>query len=345
MHRASLPLRIIALIGAIALFILAGGGAFAVADDYLTREILPDGATVAGVDVAGLTRDEARAVVEAEVAQPLAEPVTVTHGDRSFALDAGSMISVDVDGMVETAFEPRVQSALVNRVVDRALRRETGGDAEAALSLDDAQIAAWLDEVAASVDTTPQDATMTVEADKIVVVPSRTGQTVDRTRTTEVLEDALTQGVKTVELSVTYTEPAVTESGLGTAILVDLSERKLYLYDKGALVKEYGVAVGASGFPTPRGNFTIVLKRYMPTWSNPGSAWAAGMPASIPPGPNNPLGTRALNLDAPGIRIHGTSKDSSIGTAASHGCMRMHRWDIEDLYDRVEVGTPVFIVR
>jgi len=89
-----------------------------------------------------------------------------------------------------------------------------------------------------------------------------------------------------------------------------------------------------------------VQKRYRPTWSNPApNGWGKGMPASIPPGPSNPLGTRALNLNASGIRIHGTNKDGSIGRAASHGCMRMHRWDIEDLYERVEVGTPVLIVR
>jgi len=136
----------------------------------------------------------------------------------------------------------------------------------------------------------------------------------------------------------------VTEENLGPTILVDISERRLYLYDKGQLVKEYGVAVGTPGHPTPKGDFKITLKRYRPTWSNPGSAWAANMPASIPPGPSNPLGTRALNIDSPGIRIHGTSADGSIGTAASHGCMRMHRWDIEDLYERVEVGTPVVII-
>lgn len=345
MHRASLPVRIIALLGAIALFILAGGGALAVADDYLARDILPEGATVAGVDVSGLTRAQARELVESEVAEPLAEPVTVTYKNRAFTLDAGSMISVDVEGMVEAAFEPKAASILLYRVADRVLARPTGGNAGVALSLDDAKIAAWLDEVAASVDTTPSDATMTVEADKMVVVPSRIGETVDRARTTSALEEALTAGVKSVELAVRYTDPAVTEESLGTAILVDISERRLYLYEKGALVKDYGVAVGAPGYSTPRGNFQIVQKRYMPTWSNPGSAWAAGMPASIAPGPSNPLGTRALNLDAPGIRIHGTSKDGSIGTAASHGCMRMHRWDIEDLYDRVEVGTPVFIVR
>jgi L,D-transpeptidase ErfK/SrfK len=68
------------------------------------------------------------------------------------------------------------------------------------------------------------------------------------------------------------------------------------------------------------------------------------MPAYIPPGPNNPLGTRALYLNTSGIRIHGTSKRSSIGTAASHGCMRMLREDVEALYPLVPVGTKIHIV-
>lgn len=345
MHRAPLHVRIIALIGALALFLVAGGGALAVADDYLSREVLPAGAAVAGIDVAGLTRAEARDLVQAEVVAPLAEPVTVTHADHTFKLDAASMIDVDVDGMVDTAFRPKADSTIVYRVVDRALGRPVGARADMAIEVDRTALDSWLSGVAASVDTTAADATMTVETDKIVVVPARVGETVDRAGTAESLHKALAEGKKNVELAVDYEQPKVRDDDLGKAILVDISERRLYLYDKGTLVKDYGVAVGAPGFPTPTGNYHIVLKRYLPTWSNPGSGWAAGMPRSIAPGPANPLGTRALNLDAPGIRIHGTTKDGSIGTAASHGCMRMHRWDIEDLYDRVEVGTPVFIVR
>ena len=68
------------------------------------------------------------------------------------------------------------------------------------------------------------------------------------------------------------------------------------------------------------------------------------MPASIPPGPSNPLGTRALNINAPGIRIHGTSNLASLGTAASHGCIRMSIADSEYLFERVDVGTPVIII-
>lgn len=345
MHRAPLPVRIIALIGALALFVVAGGGALAVADDYLSREVLPYEATIAGHAVAGLTRAEARAVVQAEVAAPLGQPVTVVYGPRTFVLDAAAMVSVDVDGMVEEAFEPKRGATLPLRVADRVLVRPSGRDVGVRLTLDSQHVDAWLLEVASQVDTAPTDATMTVEAGTVVVVPSRIGETVDRAATAAVLEQALTQGIKVVDLPVTLTQPEVTEDDLGTAILVDISERRLYLYDKGELVKQYRVAVGTPSHPTPRGNFHITLKRYRPTWSNPGSDWAVGMPRTIPPGPGNPLGTRALNIDSPGIRIHGTSADSSIGTAASHGCMRMHRWDIEDLYERVDVGTPVFIVR
>lgn len=345
MHRASLPARIAALVCALMLFVLAGGGALAVADDFLTREVLPEGSTIAGLDVSGLTREQARARIDAEIAAPLAAPITVVHAEHSFTLDAGTMIDVDTAGMVEAAFAPKYSQLLFYRVVDRALGRPAGGSADVAITLDQARLSAWMDEVCASVETTSCDATMTVGLEGLTLAPSRVGEAVDRAATQAALETALVQGVKQAELAVTYIQPAVVEDSLGPAILVDLSQRKLSLYDKGELVKQYGVAVGAPGYSTPTGNFYITEKRYLPTWSNPGSSWADGMPQSIGPGPSNPLGTRALNINAPGIRIHGTNKDSSIGTAASHGCMRMHRWDIEDLYERVGVGTPVFIVR
>src|SRR5207253_10236621 len=73
------------------------------------------------------------------------------------------------------------------------------------------------------------------------------------------------------------------------------------------------------------------------------TTWGKNEPAMIPPGPDNPLGTRALDLSAPGIRIHGTPDDASIGTHASHGCIRMHIPDSEDLFGRVDIGTPVII--
>lgn len=345
MHRATLPVRIAALVVSFFLFALAGGAAAAVADDYLVREVLPAGAVVAGVDLSGMTRAAAREALEAHVVAPLGEPITVSRGDATFTLDAASMITVDIDAMVDAAFEPRRLSALPERVIDRVTGRQIGGSTGLIVTLDEPALDGWLHEVAASVETTPADAKIALKDGSVVIEPSRTGVSIDTTITAAALREALTGGAKSVEAAVIHTEPEVTESELGPAILVDISERKLYLYESGAVAKTYGVAVGTPGHPTPRGEFEITLKRYMPTWSNPGSAWAEGMPQTIGPGPDNPLGTRALNINAPGIRIHGTTANSSIGTAASHGCMRMHRWDIEDLYERVEVGTPVFIVR
>lgn len=344
MRATSIWLRLLAALAALALFALTTVSVLAVADDYLHREIVPAGASVSGTDLGGIPRTEAAELIRERVAEPLAEPLTVTHGDRIFELDAASMLTVDVDGMVDEAFAPKAEASLVERVRVRATQEDPGSNVDPKITVDSAALTTWIEDVAKQVDTAAVDASLTLDARELKVVPSRRGETVDVEAMTTSLTDALTKGVKTVDLTVTYAEPKVTEKNIGKAILVRRRDRKLYLYNNGKIEKTYSVAVGTPGYPTPRGWWEIVLKRYRPTWSNPGSDWAKDMPAYIPPGPGNPLGTRALNLNAPGIRIHGTSKDYSIGTAASHGCMRMHMWDVEDLFDRVEVGTPVVII-
>lgn len=344
MARKSIPVRILATLAALVLFALTAGSAFAVVDDFIARETMPAGAAVDGHELDGLTRDEARTVVAEQVAGPLTGPIAVTHGGRTFTLEAASLVKVDIDGMVTAAFEPKATSSLPERVRARALTVATGTPIEPKVAIDETALDAWLNDVASTVDTAPADASMAVEGTSLKIIPSKRGERVDHQAAIAAISTALQDGTKTIPLPVTFTEPKVLEEDLGTTILVRRTQRKLWLYDHGALVKTYDVAVGTPGYPTPRGNFKIVQKRYRPTWSNPGSDWAKGMPASIGPGPGNPLGTRALNLNAPGIRIHGTSKNYSIGTAASHGCMRMHMWDVEELYELVEVGTPVFII-
>jgi len=88
----------------------------------------------------------------------------------------------------------------------------------------------------------------------------------------------------------------------------------------------------------------VIDKHENPTWHNPApDTWGADMPLMIPGGPSNPLGTRALYLDAPGIRIHGTPDTDSVGFYVSHGCIRMRMWEVEELYPRVPIGTPMLI--
>lgn len=343
MHRASLGVRTLAAMAAVLLLCLSAGSAWAVVDDYQIREIMPAGSTIAGVDVGGMTRTAARDTLEAELVAPLSEPITVRHEGQTFTLPATDIVEIDVDGMIAKAFTPKAAASLPRRVLVRLTNEAIGTDVSLALALDGDSLGTWLTDLAARVDKPAIDATASVETTGITFVASQRGVTVDDQEARTVLSIALRDGSKQVELPVDYTNPTVTEESFGKVIFVKRSERKLYLYSNGALVKSYSVAVGTPGYSTPRGDWAIVEKRYMPSWGNPGSTWAADMPAYIPPGPSNPLGTRALNLSASGIRIHGTTNNASIGRAASHGCMRMHRWDIEDLYERVEVGTPVFI--
>ena len=109
--------------------------------------------------------------------------------------------------------------------------------------------------------------------------------------------------------------------------------------------KTYPIAVGMAGLETPAGRYAIQDKQVNPAWHVPNSAWAGSLAGQTIPGgaPDNPLKARWLGI-ANGVGIHGTAEGWSIGTRASHGCIRMHVSDVEDLYPRVPIGTPVLIV-
>ena len=133
-------------------------------------------------------------------------------------------------------------------------------------------------------------------------------------------------------------------TALSGQIVVDIGDLHLYLYRNGKLVKSYPVATGQPAYPTPTGTYSIVNMVEDPTWLPPDSDWAKDA-QPIPPGTENPLGTRWMGTSASGVGMHGVppSEDGSIGTYASHGCIRMHNWDAVDLFDRVVIGMPVII--
>jgi len=127
-------------------------------------------------------------------------------------------------------------------------------------------------------------------------------------------------------------------------IVISRYARRLYYYRNGQLQRVYGVAVGMPRYPTPGGSWRVINKQVYPSWRNPGSAWAKDMPPVIGPGWGNPLGVRAMALSARNILIHGTSNYRSIGTAASHGCIRMRNSDIINFFPQVGVGVPVDVL-
>ena len=118
-------------------------------------------------------------------------------------------------------------------------------------------------------------------------------------------------------------------------IVVSIPDRKLALIENGHVKKVYPVAVGAANSPSPSGTFEVKNRLVSPTYYHPGKV--------IPAGANNPLGTRWIGLSTKGYGIHGTNVESSIGKAASHGCIRMHRKDLEEFFADVQVGDQVEI--
>ncbi len=135
----------------------------------------------------------------------------------------------------------------------------------------------------------------------------------------------------------TAQQPTVPEpKGSRREIVVSIPDRKLALVEDGRVLKIYKVAVGAGVSPSPTGNFAVVNRLTQPTYYHPHKV--------IPPGPDNPLGTRWIGLNKKGFGIHGTNEPRSIGRPASHGCIRMARRDLEELFRLVRVGDEVQIV-
>ncbi|MBY0532936.1 MAG: L,D-transpeptidase [Xanthobacteraceae bacterium] len=128
------------------------------------------------------------------------------------------------------------------------------------------------------------------------------------------------------------------------AIVINVTERRLYysLGDGKALV--YRVAVGKAGFGWT-GQSWVSMKTKNPAWYPTARMQAEGAPSYVPPGPSNPLGPRALYLGWSEYRIHGTNAPHTIGSASSSGCFRMLNADVTDLFERVAIGAPVYVVQ
>lgn len=322
----------------------AGAGYAAYQHDTALRGRLPAGAEIAGVDVSRLDRTTAVAVVTDRVEREWDRPATVTVGSRDYTTTLRKLgVQHDVDAAVDRAFA----TASSGNWLTRAWRRLTGGTAAPRedvrlTAYDERALTRLAERIAKEQAVAPVDGGVRLAGGWLAFDQPRTGWSADTRAVVAAFKAALDDGKpRTVDL----TAVAPKSGAVDTAILVRAGENKLYLYKQGKVFKTYGVATGAPRYATPTGRFEITLKRYLPTWVNPWSKWSMNEPASIGPGPNNPLGTRALNINAPGIRIHGTPAWNSIGYSVSHGCIRMRMPDVEDLYERVSVGTPVFIVQ
>jgi L,D-transpeptidase-like protein/putative peptidoglycan binding protein len=327
--------------------LLGGGAAFAAYRyDAATAERLMPGVTIAGIDVGEMSRAEAASAVSERVEAELGRQIEVRVRGQVWHVTPGQLgMTADVGSLVDRALALNQGYSWPERVFRRLFNRPIGHAADIRFRPDPGDIRAFVQEVAGSVSVEPLDASVDYEDGQLVLQRPRIGWSLPVPDAKRTLREAILGGAASVDLHLDRVEPEVTKEDLGYTIVVDLSELRLHLYSGLREVRTFPVAAGQPAYPTPMGEWHIVDKVENPSWINPDpEGWGASLPASIPPGPGNPLGTRALYLDAPGIRIHGTSASYSIGTYASHGCIRMYMDDVEQLFGIVPVGTTVHIV-
>jgi lipoprotein-anchoring transpeptidase ErfK/SrfK len=290
-------------------------------------EILPATATE--------TAEQVAAEVEARIERALDHVVTVRLGDRSWRVSPR-----DLD--VTVAGQPLLDAGLAS-----------GGDLDAIPAIDlgvsEDAVSGFVAQIASEVDRPARDAQVDLASGELQVTPERDGLALDRAAARRELQAALAGGSDQVTATTSVTKPTVTSSSFDQILYLDQSARQVALIERGEVVRSWPVAVGMGGSPTPTGTFTVGAKRYEPTWYNPAKdRWGADMPAQMGPGPDNPLGARAINWNRNGrdtlIRFHGTPNESSIGEAASRGCVRMYNADVIELYDLVSTGTTIVSV-
>jgi len=144
-------------------------------------------------------------------------------------------------------------------------------------------------------------------------------------------------------------------SGPRRGVVLNLAEYRMYYFPEPkdgerAVVMTYPMSIGRMDWATPLGRTRVVAKVRNPAWYPPESVRAEHaaegdvLPRVVPPGPKNPLGSRAMRLDIPGYLIHGTNRPDGVGMRVTHGCIRMFPEDIEFLFEHVPVNTSVRII-
>jgi lipoprotein-anchoring transpeptidase ErfK/SrfK len=337
---------------AMLMLLLSAASAWAIVSDHVSRGIVSKGVTLAGRNLSGMNEAQVRTAIDEAVSAPMMRPVNVTGDNKSWVLDPRGIVSVDADAMVDQAYAPLHQATLVERLTSRITGRPLAAEVKPVFSIDTSAVTGWVADTAKVVARRPVDATRMAGPKYMMrITPAVMGASVDQTKAVEQLSQALTADAalssasRDVSLPVNVLTPKILQSSFKMGIVVSLSRTTIYLYNGAKLVKTYRCAPGQPAWPTPKGDFKIVTKQADSPWYNPHDAWSASMPDVIPGGPGNPMGDRKIGIDYPGVFMHGVppGEYGSIGSHASHGCMRMMPSAVHDLYNRVSIGDPVFI--
>jgi lipoprotein-anchoring transpeptidase ErfK/SrfK len=324
------------------------GGAYVY--DSSQKDKIADGVTISGIDVGGLNEEEAAALVRHRLLSPLRQSLKVSFDGQSWTLPGKQLkIHADVDSAVEEAVEDSQEGGFPGRLV----RYVSGGEVEESItphvSYSQPAINRFVRKVAEEVDREPENADVEPSPDSLKVVAGHDGRKLRDNLIAKQLKEAVLNAdtPHAIVAEVHAIKPEVTKKEVAAQypsyLTLDRGTFTLRLWQHLKLTKEYTVAVGMEGLETPEGLYEIQEKEENPVWHVPNSAWAGSLAGqTIPPGPADPIKARWMGIFE-GAGIHGTEETESLGTAGSHGCVRMAIPDVIELYPLVEVGTPIFI--
>lgn len=340
--------RVTLLLGAafLALLILAVSP-FLLARDVSAFGKFPEGSKIAGVNVSGLTRETAKSKVIEALRPQESEPFVFKIDNENYVVPAAGIdLHFDYDRMVDRAYNSAWDVTIAERLIRRFLRTPRSVNTPIMLAYDRDKLAQYVYGVMGSVNCKPRDAFLDISTGAAVIMPARDGRQADAKQVFASAEKALDEGLHLAQVPLNKRTPAKSRKvDAGKLILVNLGDHTLSLYDRDTLIAKFPVATGSTKWPTCIGQWKVVKAEKNPTWYNRGSTWAENMPWMLPPGPNNPLGTRAITINGGGVLIHGTNDTGSIGYSASHGCVRMYIKDVEALFEHVTIGMPVYIIK
>jgi lipoprotein-anchoring transpeptidase ErfK/SrfK len=337
--RRALPISLLTL------SIAVGSASAASAQTPPPEERIRAGVTVSGVDVGNLTVAEATAKLQQTLGPVLAQDVVVSAAGKRIPLKMSAIKFRFSAG--KTALRALYAGQSAPAAPDGTL---PPASATPSVSYKRKPVWRFVRSAAAQVAVAPRDARIKIKTYRISKVKGRKGRALPVAPVVEAIQAVVADPVAVRELKpklVTVT-PKIRTKELAKAypsvITIDQSSFRLRLFKKLKFVKGYGVAVGQPAYPTPNGLFAIQSKQVNPTWTAPNSPWAGEMAGQQVAGgaADNPLKARWMGVSG-AVGIHGTGQPWSIGTRASHGCIRMAVPDVIDLFGRVDVGTPVLI--
>ena len=347
-----MPRRSLALIAILVVALLAGA-AGVYAYDQGKEGTIAEGIKVNGVDVGGMSESKARETLRAALLDPLNRPVTARYEGKRYKLTpAQAQIGVDIDGSVQRALARSREGDILSRTWREVRGRPILTDLDAKVSYSKAAIRKLVARVQRDLKVEAVDASVDLENGSVAPKPSKDGREVRAARLRRDLERELLDsgsGRRLVRVRTSVVQPEVSTKDLAkkypAVLIVNRDTFKLTLYKNLKVAKTYGIAVGKVGLETPAGLYSIQNKAIDPAWTMPNSDWVPKQDRGkvIPGGtPENPLKARWLGV-YDGVGVHGTDDEASIGTRASHGCIRMRIPEVKELYDQVPVGAPIYI--